>query len=149
MFRDDLVLVKDLSEDIEEEALHEFVGSGQAIEAAYSKYSGLDLTCIVFEEVVYKKTELFEDGIDVWDCLEDLFMVIAFEWFVDIEVYISSIRIQSLRILINQLLESLKQYIFRFLLLLQQINDHNSPKFRFDIIEMLEKWQGSELFIPC
>ena len=65
MFRDDLVLVKDLSEDIEEEALHEFVGSGQAIEAAYPKYSRLDLTRIVFEEVVYKKAELFEDGIDV------------------------------------------------------------------------------------
>ena len=65
MFSKYLVFVEDLCEDIEKEALHEFVGSRKAIQAVYPEYSSLDLARIVFEEIVYEKTKLFQNGVNV------------------------------------------------------------------------------------
>lgn len=96
------------------------------------------LAGIAFEEVVREKPKLFEDRVDARNSLEYLFVVIRLEWLVDIEVDVSSVGVQSLRILIDELLECLEQYILGFLLFLQQIYDHDPPELRLDVIEMLE-----------
>jgi hypothetical protein len=43
--------------------LHEFVGSGQAIEAVDPKYSSLHVGRLVLEKVKAKEAEVFENGI--------------------------------------------------------------------------------------
>lgn len=105
------------------------------------------MTELVLEEVIAKEAEIFEDRVDFADHMENLLIVATLECLIDVEVDIPHEVIERLCVLVDQLFIGLQQQILAFLLLLQQIHDHDSLKFTLDVPEVLQEGQGRQLLI--
>jgi hypothetical protein len=107
----------------------------------------LGVTELIFEKIIAKKTEIFEDRIDLADHMKDLLIVTALESLIDIKVDIPCEVVEVFGVLIDQLLVCLQQQILAFLLLLQQIHNHDALELTPDVLEVLEERQCCQLLV--